>query len=231
MSRRPIGLVAGSGIDLLPLLDRVTSEQPFEAVPGLANCTVEGHAGRFVHGCCGHVPVVVQCGRFHVYEGRPILDVARTVDALASFGVHALVFTNAAGGLLPAMEPGDLVAVDRIRVMPCRVWEDPPESIEVDALVPGCARRGMYMWVHGPSYETRSEIRLLQELGGAAVGMSTAPELWRSKALGMRAAVVSCITNNCCRPQVLTHDHVVATASRASQRIVGLLRRLLPAFP
>ncbi|KXS14057.1 purine and uridine phosphorylase [Gonapodya prolifera JEL478] len=39
------------------------------------------------------------------------------------------------------------------------------------------AREGTYCYVAGPSYETRSEARLLVEAGGDALGMSTVPEV------------------------------------------------------
>ncbi|MBN2310707.1 MAG: purine-nucleoside phosphorylase [Candidatus Hydrogenedentes bacterium] len=227
MTPAPLGIVAGSGIDLRGLLDRVEREQAFHEVAGLVSSAVPGHAGRFLHGVCGGHPVVLQCGRLHVYEGLAVGEVVRTVDVLASSGVRTILFTNAAGGLLPEMEPGELLAVERVRPMPYRGWPEAPESIEPDIEVPRCDHRGAYMWVHGPSYETRAEIAALQRLGGAAVGMSTAPELCRCRELGLRAAAVSCITNNCCQPQVLTHAHVVETACRASRRIAALIRAAL----
>jgi purine-nucleoside phosphorylase len=221
-------VVAGSGIDLLPLLDRVEREQAFSEIRGLASSTAEGHRGRFVRGWCGASPVIVQCGRLHVYEGLPIKAVTATVDALASDGVCTILFTNAAGGLRPGMRPGDLLAVERVRPMPYRGWRDAPDSIEPVFTVPGCRHTGDYMWVHGPCYETRAEIVALQRLDGAAVGMSTAPELARAYALGIRTAVVSCITNNCCEQGPLTHADVLDAAQHASAAIADLIRNALP---
>jgi len=224
----PIAVVAGSGIDLLPLLDRVEREEFFDDIPGLASSTAEGHQGRFVQGRCGPLPVIVQCGRLHVYEGLSIKNVTATVDALASFGARTIMFTNAAGGLRPEMRPGDLLAVERVRPMPCRAWPVAPDCIEPAFTVRGCRHTGDYMWVHGPCYETRAEIVALQRLDGAAVGMSTAPELVRAHALGIRAAVVSCITNNCCEHRPLTHTDVLHTARHASASITALIRDALP---
>jgi purine-nucleoside phosphorylase len=223
-----VAFVAGSGLDLTGLFDQITEEIPFEDVPGLSGSTVPGHSGRFRMGTVGEQPVIVQCGRRHFYEGCDYGAVTASVDALADFGARYIVFTNAAGGLRPEMVPGDLMAVESVAVRSYAGWPDAPESIMPSMVLPGCAHQGAYVWVHGPSYETRAEIRAFQTLGGAAVGMSTAPELVRSTELGLKTAAISCITNNCCRPSLLTHEHVVDTARQASADLTGLLREAIP---
>lgn len=218
-----IAVVAGSGLDLGGLLDTTERAVSFEEA-GVGQTGVTGHTGRFLLGACVGRPVVLQEGRRHVYEGLALEEVTATVDALHGFGVRAVVFTNAAGGLKPEMRAGDLVSATEIQPWPCRRVEL-PERLHPDFTIPGCDAAGAYMWVHGPCYETRAEIGLLQRLGGAMVGMSTAPEFVRCRALGMRAAAVSCITNNCCAPMHLTHEHVLQTAASASRRLTSLLRR------
>lgn len=225
-----IGIVSGSGIDLRPLLDEVTCEQPFHAIRGLAEVHVPGHAGMFVHGRCGGRDVVLQCGRLHVYEGLPVEDVVRTVDVLYDFGVKALVFTNTAGGLLPEMRPGVFAAADLIRTWRHRAYPL-PDAIVPDFVVPGCDFTGVYCWMHGPCYETQAEIAALRCLGGATVGMSVAPEMARCRELGLRGGVVSCVTNTCVMPEVLTHERVVEVAQRFSRKLCTRLRAALPELP
>lgn len=219
----PTAIVAGSGIHLRPLLDEVLRELPFGAVPGLAPARVPGHEGRYVFGRAGGVPVILQLGRIHLYEGHPPEAVAATVDALVAFGAGRLLMTNAAGGLDPALNPGDWVAAET--VVPWRYRDHAfPEGLTPAFTLPGCRATGQYMWMHGPCYETRAEIRALQALGGKTVGMSTALELQRANTLGLPAGIVSCVTNNCTTQESLSHDTVVATAARASEEIVGRLR-------
>lgn len=218
-------MVAGSGIDLLPVLTRVDRRVPFAEVPGLAVAGVAGHRGEFVYGWAEDVPIVLQNGRLHLYEGLSVEEVTRPVEVLAASGVRSVVFTNAAGALDPRLGPGDLLGVTRVLTWPCVRWPGQPAAMQTDFVVPGCDREGVYMWVHGPSYETPAEIRALRRLGGAVVGMSTAPELWRARRLGLRSAVVSCITNTCLAPQVLTHEHVVETARRSSGKLAEVLRK------
>ena len=219
----PVGIVSGSGIHLRPLLDEVLLELPFAEVDGVAAATVAGHDGSFVFGRCEGLPLVLQSGRIHLYEGHAPDAVAATADALHGFGVRTLILTNAAGGLEESLVPGDWVAADSVLA-----WRFQghtfPERMIPDFLVPGCRTTGTYSWMHGPCYETRAEIRALQAMGGKTVGMSVALELERCQQRGIRAGVVSCVTNNCTAQEPLSHAQVVETAARASAHLCGILR-------
>lgn len=219
----PVGIVSGSGIHLKPLLDEVLLELPFAEVEGLTATTVAGHDGAFVFGRCDGHPVILQSGRIHLYEGHSPRAVAAMVEALHAFGVRTLILTNAAGGLEESLAPGDWVAADAVRTW--RFNAHPfPEVMTPDFIVPGCRTRGTYIWMHGPCYETRAEIRALQAMGGKTVGMSVALELERSQQLGMRVGVVSCVTNNCTTQESLSHAQVVEAAERASAHLCAILR-------
>ncbi len=222
-----IAIVAGSGLRLEGILDSREEEVPFEAVPGLAATGVSGHAGTFIFGRTGGVPIVLQLGRLHFYEGLGHEAITRPVEVLAGFGVRTILFTNAAGGLKPEMRTGDILAASAISLWPCVRWETQPGRLALDGVLPGCDWIGTYHWVHGPSYETRAEIAALQALGCDAVGMSTAPEAARCRELGICALAVSCITNNCCHPQVLTHEDVLSAARMASERLESIIRASL----
>jgi purine-nucleoside phosphorylase len=222
-----VAVVAGSGLDLHALLDRIDEERDFSKVDGLRDPAISGHPGKFVFGQSEGARVIVQCGRSHFYEALDYETVTAPVVALHAFGARTVLFSNAAGGLLPQMRPGDLMAVDLVRCWPYVRWANRPESLPLDLVPENCDWRGAYHWVHGPCYETRAEIAALRSLHGAAVGMSTAPEVLRARELGMRTGAISCITNNCCTPQVLTHDHVLRTAAAASARLCAALRGVL----
>ena len=227
MNPPAVAVVAGSGLSLETLLDELHSEIPFTAIPGLAACSVTGHVGRFLVGRSGGQSVIVQQGRLHVYEGLTVRHVDATVDALYRLGARTIVFTNAAGGLRPGVEPGALLAVNDIAVWPYRHWPCKPERIVPSFRLDGCDAHGVYVWVHGPSYESRAEIAAMRRMGYDAVGMSTAPEMARALVLGMDAAAVSCITHDCGRPGKLTHEHVVATARSATGRLSTIVREFI----
>lgn len=226
-----LGIVAGSGLSLAPLLDVETDLVPFSALRGVPQPRVAGHGGQFRFGRCGGQDIVLQEGRLHMYEGHDFAGATSTVAALHTFGVRQAILTNATGGLLATMKAGDFVAITQVVLWPCLHWHETEDEWGTDFVVAGCGHMGAYAWVMGPTYETRAEIRALQRSGMAVVGMSAGPELARCKALGIEAAVVSCVTNNCCTAVPLAHADVVATAQNASARLVAMLRHALDAAP
>jgi purine-nucleoside phosphorylase len=221
----PIAIVAGSGIDLRPLLDELVETVSFE-MAGVPHGHIVGHSHRFYLGRTGTQEIILQCGRLHAYEGFGLADIVRPLAWLRERGVGAVVFTNAVGALQPAHAPGALLAIDAIHPWAYRRFPL-PDRLQTSFTVPGCDGTGDYVWMHGPCYETRAEIEVLQRTGAVAVGMSTAPELAKALDFGIEAAVISCVTNNCCIPQKLTHDHVVETAARTSIRLCSVLRAWL----
>ena len=222
--RSPIGIVAGSGIELGPLLDRVTQAREFSEVPGPGETAEDGHLVRVVEGYCADRRIVLLCGRLHFYEGHPYEQVTRSVDLLHGLGVGAVLFTNAAGALATDMRPGNLMAVSRMSLYPYSSWPQRPDSLELDFELDRCDRRGTYVWVHGPCYETPAEVAALRSFEGDAVGMSTAPEVLRCHELGVRAGAISCITNSCGSPAVLRHEDVMRTARSASVKLCDVIR-------
>lgn len=248
-----IAVVLGSGLShLAELLDDSVSVA-FDDVPGLPRSTVEGHAGRFVCGSLDGVEVILQAGRYHAYEGYPMEVVVAPVRILAALGVDTIVFTNAAGGIGPNTAPGDLVLIDdHINLMfrsplsgPVAPGEErfpdmsAPYDVELQERVRRAAarygaalERGTYAAVLGPSYETAAEVRMLRTLGADVVGMSTVPEVITARALGVRCAAISMVTNKATglSAEEISHADVLEIGRDAGQRlgdvIVGLVASL-----
>ena len=229
LTPRPlVSITGGSGINLEPMLSKRYATWPFAACPALAPSTVPGHAGRFIHGEAAGVPVILQQGRLHFYEGHDYAAVTRPVDLLRDWGVHTLLFTNAAGGLCPTASAGGLMPVASVRTWPFRHWPRRPERLPPTLTLETGTPPGCYWWVPGPTYETPAETRALQRMGGEAVGMSTAPELQRCEELGLRTAAIAVITNACGFSGPLSHEHVVEQARKQSERLRQILKQHLP---
>ena len=252
-TRPRVGIVLGSGLGALA--DAVGSPTciPYGEIPGFPEPTVAGHAGQLVVGTLEGVPVVLQAGRFHLYEGHEAATVALPARVLSELGIEVLIVTNAAGGLRATFRPPLLMLIaDHLNLL----WRNPllgavvegeerfpdmsdPYDKELRALARQVAREqqidleeGVYAAVQGPSYETPSEIRMLQRVGADAVGMSTVPEVLAARARGVRVLGVSSITNwgAGLSDTALSHEEVLeagrALAADLERIIRGVLKRL-----
>lgn len=218
--RPRIGIIAGSGLGGLG--DGLDSAQvfPYGDIPQFPQSTVAGHAGRLVLGRLGNVPVVVMQGRFHFYEGHSMYRVTLPVRVMATMGIEVLIVTNAAGGINPAFDVGDIMCISDHIFIPGMAGHHPLIGPNDDRLGPrfpdlsnayspslrrlahevaaeqGVALRdGVYVMVSGPSYETPAELRFLRAIGADAVGMSTVPEVIVARHQGVKVLGFSLITN------------------------------------
>ena len=109
--RPEVGIICGSGLSGLSksLENAVTFN--YADIPGFPSATVAGHTGELVFGTMGGVQVVCMRGRFHFYEGNSMDQVVMPVRAMRLLGVKLLIVTNAAGGLNPNFEVGDIVVI------------------------------------------------------------------------------------------------------------------------
>jgi purine-nucleoside phosphorylase len=239
-------LTLGSGLGALAddVADPVVV--PF-ADAGLPGPTVPGHVGRFVAGRLEGVPVLVQQGRVHLYEGVPVASVTAAVRAAHGVGADTFIVTNAAGGVAEGMEPGDLMAIaDHLNLTGANPLIGLPEphfldladaydqalrTLAVDAAGGERLLEGVYAGLTGPAYETPAEVRMLRTLGADAVGMSTVSEVIAARALGMRVVGFSLITN-VHRPAGTPTDHleVLEAGRSAGPRLARVVRALLAAL-
>jgi purine-nucleoside phosphorylase len=235
--RPALAIVLGSGFHHALAAFHVHKKIVCTRIPGFPKPTVSGHAGELYFGHFGQTPALVVSGRAHYYEGHPMERVTFAIRALAAFGIRDVLLTNAAGGLNRAFRAGDfMVLTDHINWMGVNPLRGPAipglnrfvdltETYDVrlrQALLAAGKtagirlRRGVYLAVSGPSYETPAEIRAFARLGADAVGMSTVPEAIAARQCGLRVAAVSCITNLGAgiSPQKLSHMEVLETAER-----------------
>jgi purine-nucleoside phosphorylase len=247
-----VAIVLGSGLGAFGDDMQETVVVPYAEVPGFAQPTVEGHAGRLVLGKVEGVPTIALQGRFHYYEGYSFEEVTFPIRMLGVLGVKALILTNAAGGVNVEFEPGSLMVIsDHLNLMganPLRGANDSrfgprfPDMSEVyardfqevaveEAHAIGLElRRGIYAALSGPCYETPAEIRMLRMLGADAVGMSTVPEAIVARHMGLKVLGLSCITNMAAGvlDTPINHDDVIEIGERVHQTFTELLRRVIP---
>ena len=247
-----VAVVLGSGLGAFAsdLEDPVAI--PYNEIPGWPASTAIGHAGQLVIGRLGGVPVAVQAGRAHLYEGYTPRQVTFAVRVLGQLGVRAMVFTNAAGGINPAYGQGALVLIsDHINLQGCNPLVGPnddslgPRFPDMSAAYSARFREiaraaaaeagislaeGVYAALLGPNYETPAEIRHLRAIGADLVGMSTVPEVIVANHMGIEVLAISCVTNMAAGilPQKIHHEEVLETGARVRGILTELLRTLVP---
>lgn len=245
-----IAIVLGSGLG--GLSSRVTDSVaiPYAEIPGFPPPTVEGHDGRLVIGNFAGRVVLMQSGRFHMYEGHDATTAALPVRVMAELGVTTLLLTNAAGGINAAWKPGMLMLirdhlnltgrnplVGTLRPGDTR-FPDMTEAYDkgLRNIAHEAAREagielteGVYAGLLGPTYETPAEVQMLTRLGADAVGMSTVVEVIAARARGIRCAGISTITNLAAgiSAQPLSHVEVMETANRVRDKLGRLVEAVL----
>lgn len=245
-----IAVVLGSGLGFLA--DQVDDpvRVPYRDIPGFPQPGVVGHAGELVAGTLDTVPVLMQSGRFHSYEGHAPEIVALPIRVFAALGVRTVILTNAAGGIRRTFAPGTLMLIsDHINFMGRNPLVGPavdgetrfpdmtdPYDTALRALARGVAREerlaleeGVYAAMLGPSYESKAEIEMLKRAGADAVGMSTVPEVIVARARGMKCVGISTITNPAAGlgGQPLAHQEVLEVAEQVKGTLARLVRGIV----
>jgi purine-nucleoside phosphorylase len=249
-----VAIVLGSGLGRLA--DRVTDAVriPYAELPGFFVPKVPGHKGELVAGMLRGVPVLLQSGRFHMYEGHSAQEAALPVRVFAALGIGTLIVTNAAGGINRTFTAGSLMLIsDHLNLTGRTPLEGPVRESEIrfpdlsvayDADLRTIAREvaaaegialqeGVYAGLLGPTYETPAEVRMLTVLGADAVGMSTVAEVIAARANGMRCLGISLVSNPAAgiSPTPLSHAEVMEMAERAGEGLAALVEGILAALP
>lgn len=249
-----LGIVLGSGLGAFAETLQDAQRIPYGDIPHFARVHVPGHKGELVLGMLHGVPIAVMNGRVHHYEGHDLAHVTLPVRVLGALGVKQLVVTNAAGGLNPHYAPGTLMVIeDHINLTGSHPLRGPvgpkdgPRFVDMTtaysvagrtawheaARTVGVAlRAGVYVGVSGPSYETPAEVRMMQRLGGDAVGMSTVFEVLTARQIGLEVAGLSVICNAGAGMGMghLAHEDVTHVATQMREVTCQLLTHMVRAW-
>jgi purine-nucleoside phosphorylase len=246
-----VAVVLGSGLGAFAGRVAGGVSIPYAEVPHWPASKVVGHEGRLVAGHVAGREVAALAGRVHFYEGHPLSTVVFATRVLGLLGVKTLILTNAAGGINTTFAQGVLMVIDdHLNLLGTNPLVGPnddrfgarfPDMSEVySRRLRGIADQaaaaialpivhGVYVAVHGPSYETPAEIRAFRALGADAVGMSTVPEAIAARHMGLEVVGISCITNMAAGvlPAPLDHKEVMETANRVREGFIALLEGIV----
>ncbi len=244
-------IVLGSGLGKITNEVQDAVEIPYTEIPHFYQTTVKGHSGKLVAGNLGEASVYFLSGRIHLYEGHNIEDVVFPVRLMKHLGVENILLTNASGGINRNFAPGELCLIkDQINLTGTNpligknydfLGERFPDmsdlySKKLQELIISSAQelnfnihQGVYTGVLGPSYETPSEVRMIEKLGGDLVGMSTVFEAIASHHSGINVAGISCITNMAAGilEEKLRHDDIKEKADQAFDTFSKLIKAFI----
>ena len=247
-------IIFGTGLGSLAEHLVIEAEWSYHNLPHFAHSTADGHRGRLLAGRLADVPILAMDGRFHAYEGYSFSQITFPVRVFAELGASFLIASNASGGLDPTLNSGDILLIDdHVNLMgmtgSCPVNGRHPNpvfqrtqlpfyderlrslSAQIAAEEQIALRRGTYVAMLGPNYETRAEYRWLRTLGDV-VGMSTVPEVTVAREVGLPTVAFSMVTN-VFRPddaQQTTSESVIAAASNSAPNLRRLVTKLLSTF-
>jgi purine-nucleoside phosphorylase len=226
-------------------------EIPYEIIPNFPLSTVEGHSGKLIFGKLGNVEVLAMQGRFHYYEGYDMKAVTFPVRVMAALGIDTLLVSNAAGGMNPHFEIGDLMIItDHINHFPEHPlrghnfkelgtrFPDMSEAYSKDLIAKAkeIGRKnkiklveGVYVGTSGPSFETPAEYKFFRIIGGDAVGMSTVPEVIVAKHAGMKCFGISIISDLGVEGKIveINHEEVLQIGNAVQPLMTLIMKELI----
>ncbi len=243
-------IILGTGLGKIVDHLEVDCAIDYKEIPHFPVSTVEGHAGKLISGKLGEARVLVMQGRFHFYEGYTMQEVIFPIRVMKLLGVKTLVVSNAAGGMNPDFQIGDIMVInDHINLMPnpligkhdpefgarfpdmsqtydstlLQKAQDTARDLEINI------HEGCYVGVTGPTLETPKEYEYLRIIGGDAVGMSTVPEVIAAHQMGIRVFAVSVITDLGVpgKIQKLTHEDVIKAAEKTAPQLTSLILEMI----
>lgn len=249
-----IGIILGSGLNGLADAVEEAIHVPYSSLPNFPLSTVQGHVGRFVIGKLEGKTVLVMQGRIHYYEGYSMGQVTLPVRVMQRMGIESLIVTNAAGGVHPDFQPGDVMLItDQLNLMGMsglnplmgpnldeigprfpdmsrpfdHAYCDLARQVAIEQKV--TLREGVYAGLSGPSFESPADLRFLRLAGADAVGMSTVPEVIVARHGNMRPLGFSGISNkaNLDGSTVTTHEEVIEAGKVISPKMEKIIRGVL----
>ena len=251
MHTRPeTAIILGTGLGSLVNEIEDKYEISYETIPHFPVSTVEGHSGKLIFGKLGKKDILAMQGRFHFYEGYAMTEVTFPIRVMRELGIKTLFVSNAAGGMNPDFEIGDLMIItDHINFFPEHPlrgknipygprFPDMSEAYNKElirkadeiAVEKGIkVQHGIYIGTQGPTYETPAEYKMFRILGADAVGMSTVPEVIVANHCGIQVFGMSVITDLGVEGKIVevTHEEVQKAADQAQPLMTTIMRELI----
>lgn len=244
-------IILGTGLSGLANEIKNKNEIPYDEIPNFPISTVEGHSGKLIIGTLGSKKVIAMQGRFHYYEGYTMKQVTFPIRVFQALGIKQLFVSNAAGGMNPDFEVGDIMLIeDHINLFPehplhgqnhdelgtrfpdmSEAYSKELRTIAINAAKESNIKlqRGVYVGLQGPTFETPAEYKFLHIIGGDAVGMSTVPEVIVANHANIKVLAFSIITDLGVLGKIveISHEEVQIAAAAAQPKMAEIMRKVI----
>jgi len=241
------GIVLGTGLGSLVNHIKIEKKIPYAKIPNFPISTVKGHSGKLIYGKIGSKKVLAMQGRFHFYEGWTMQQATFPIRVMKFMGIDKLIVSNASGGVNPDFKVGDIMIIkDHINLMPehpLRGTNDErfgvrfvdmhePYDLNFISNIESIAKsknilikKGVYLALQGPTFETPAEYKMVRYMGGDAVGMSTVPEVIVARHMKIKCLGLSVITDLGALkvPVSVSHEEVQIAAKTAEKKLSNLV--------
>jgi len=250
-----LAIVFGSGLSSEELLEKIVVSIPYKDIPYFPVSTVQNHKGELVIGTRGDKVIYLFSGRFHYYEGYSAKEVTYPIRVMQIMGLKHLILTNAAGGINPDINAGDVVLLkDHINMIPDHPLRG-PNIDELGTRFPDMSKaydpkfreqiksiakqiqynlkEGVYLALQGPSLETPAEYTMIYRLGADLIGMSTVLETIAAVHGNIKVGAFSIVSNECYPPERInetTHEEVVNTVSKSEPVLMKILEKWIDKY-
>ncbi len=242
-------IILGSGLGGVADSVKVDFEIYYKDMPYMPSSLVSGHKSKFVFGELMGKNVVVMVGRIHYYEGYYMREVTLPIRIMKKIGVKSLIVTNSSGAINKELKVTSIVAIeDHINYSALNplIGENLEEYGErfpdmsdiydkkiIESVIKKAKdqgidiKKGVYLYTTGPSYETKSEIKMFGNMGADIVAMSTVPEVIVARHCGMKVVGFSCVTNICDSILSPSHEEVIENSTIGSKNMEEVIKLAL----
>jgi purine-nucleoside phosphorylase len=244
------GIILGTGLGELTAKMQNCINVDYSEIPNFPVSTVEGHEGKLIYGDFGRKKIVAMKGRFHFYEGYGPEQVTFPVRVLKYLGIKFLFLSNAAGGINPSFQIGDIMIItDHINLLPnpligpnddrigprfpdmSRAYDKSliKKALQISEANDIRVQQGVYLSTTGPTFETPAEYKHFRIIGADAVGMSTTSEVIIARHMNLPCFAVSIITDLGVEGKIeyTTHEIVQKEAAKAEERMTIIMTELI----
>ena len=245
-----IAVILGSGLSNIQNQLENSISISYGKIPYFKQSTVEGHNGQLIFGKLNSTDIMLMSGRLHYYEGYTMQDISYPIRLMKCLGIEYLIITCAVGALNKKYNVGDIVAIkDHINFLgnpligkhynqfgnrfpdSSNIYDNKLIKIAKQISVKNKIKfhEGIYFAVTGPSYETPSEVKAFQKLGGDVVGMSLVPESITASQMNIKVLALTYVSNKAAgvSPEKLSHNEVLSLGKKASVSLEKIITAVI----